>query len=157
MDIKPIGVIRTPHQNLKDMPIQPRGAKGVKGEVIIDEAFVAGLADIDGFSHIYLLYHFHKARRVEMSVVPFMDKTERGVYSTRSPLRPNNIGISIVELEGVNGNKLSINNVDILDGTPLLDVKPYIKTFDHVEDCRSGWMEASGAEVDKKRSDDRFI
>lgn len=157
MIIKPMGVIRTPYRMLKNMPIQPRGGKGVKGEVIVDEAYVEGLADLDGFSHIYLLYHFHKAQREEMTVVPFMDKTARGVYATRSPLRPNHIGISIVELEAVQGNRLLVNNVDILDETPLLDIKPYIKAFDQVEHSSSGWMEAGGDEVEKKRSDDRFL
>lgn len=157
MRIKPIGVIRTPHKNLEDMPIQPRGAKGLKGEVIVDKDYSEGLADLDGFSHVYLLYHFHEARRVEMTVTPFMDKTKRGVYATRSPLRPNHIGISIVELEEVRGTRLLIKNVDILDGTPLLDIKPYIKAFDQVENCRSGWMGASEEDVEKKRSDDRFV
>lgn len=157
MLIKPIGIIRTPYKNLKDMPVQPRGGKGIKAEVIVDDAYSGGLADLDGFSHIYLIYHFHEAPRVEMTVLPFMDKTERGVYATRSPLRPNHIGISIVELEAVQGNRLLIGNVDMLDETPLLDIKPYIEVFDQMENSRSGWMVASGDEVEKKRSDDRFV
>jgi len=125
MEIEPIGVIRTPHKKLADMPIQPRGARGNSGEVIVADAYAEGLADLDGFSHIYLIYHFHEARRVEMKVLPVMDTVKRGVYSTRSPLRPNHSGISIVALESVQGNRLLVSNVDMLDGTPILDLKPF--------------------------------
>ncbi len=155
-EIKPIGIIHSPHYSIKDMPIQPKGASEIEGYVIVDEEFIDGLKDIEGFSHIYLLYSFHEATRTELLVTPFMDKQTRGVFATRSPLRPNHIGISIVKLKRVEGNKLVVEGVDILDGTPLLDIKPYIEKFDSVKESASGWLQASDEEISKKRSDDRF-
>ncbi len=155
-DINPIGIIHSPHKSIKDMPIQPKGASEFAGQVIVDEKYINGLQDLDGFSHIYLLYSFHKATRTEMHVTPFMDKQTRGVFATRSPLRPNHIGISIVNLIKVEGNIVFVKGIDILDGTPLLDIKPYIEKFDAVQDSVSGWLEASDEEIRKKRSDKRF-
>lgn len=155
--MKQIGTIHTPFHRLEDMPIQPKGAVGVPGTVIVDEAYQAGLADLDGFSHIYLLYHFHQARRVELTVVPFLDTAPRGVFATRSPLRPNHIGLSIVELMMIEDNRLTVRNIDILDGTPLLDIKPYIVAFDRVEQSRSGWLQADEVDIREKRSDGRFV
>ncbi len=154
--MQPIGVIRTPFTNLADMPIQPRGAADTLGRIIIEDRFAEGLEDLDGFSHIYLLYVFHRATKVALTVTPFMDDQPRGVFSTRSPLRPNHIGLSIVELIERDGSELTIRGVDILDNTPLLDIKPYIDHFDRVENSRSGWMTASETEVRSKRSDERF-
>lgn len=151
-----IGIIRTPFTSLEDMPIQPRGGSGIIGEIIVDDAYGEGLADLDGFSHIYLLYQFHRVHRVKMRVVPFMDRVARGVFATRSPLRPNHIGLSIVELVSVAGTRLTIRNLDILDQTPLLDIKPYIEQFDKIETARSGWVSGSGADVARRRSDGRF-
>ena len=139
------------------MPIQPKGAKGIEGHVLINESFVEGLSDLDGFSHVYLIYHFHAATRVEMKVIPFMDKVERGIFSTRSTLRPNHIGLSIMELLEVEGNKVLLKGMDILDGTPVLDIKPYIANFDKVEKSQSGWMQASPEDVKNKRSDNRYV
>lgn len=155
--MQPIGTIHSPFTSLKDMPIQPKGAEGTIGTIEIKEEYQEGLQDLDGFSHIYLLYTFHEAARTALIVTPFMDTTPRGVFSTRSPLRPNHIGLSIVELVGVEKNLLKVRGIDILDGTPLLDVKPYIKHFDAVQNSRSGWMKGSADDVAKKRSDDRFI
>jgi tRNA-Thr(GGU) m(6)t(6)A37 methyltransferase TsaA len=152
-----IGTIHSPFTSLEDMPIQPKGAKDVVGTVELHQEYLQGLADLDGFSHIYLLYQFHKAARTALTVVPFMDTTPRGVFSTRSPLRPNHIGLSIVQLIGVEKNLLTVKGIDILDGTPLLDVKPYIASFDAVQHSRSGWMKASAESVAQKRSDDRFV
>lgn len=157
MLVKTIGLIRTPHKNLEDMPIQPKGAAGVTGVIALDEDYASGLADLLGFSHIYLIYQFHKATRTEMEVMPFMDSKKRGVFATRSPLRPNHIGLSIVELVSVDGLKITVCNVDMLDKTPLLDIKPYIKEFDHMENTRSGWLKATGEDLRQKRSDNRFI
>lgn len=151
-----IGTIRTPFTTLTDMPIQPKGAAEVYGQIILDSRFEKGLQDLDGFSHIYLLYHFHKADRTELTVVPFMDTQSRGVFSTRSPLRPNHIGLSIVELVKTEANIVHVKGIDVLDQTPLLDIKPYIETFDQVEQSRSGWMTAGEEEVSSKRSDRRF-
>ncbi len=156
-EIRQMGEIHSPYNNIKDMPIQPKGAAGIEGYVLIDEKFVKGLNDLDGFSHIYLLYSFHEAKRTELVVMPFMDTRARGVFSTRSPLRPNHIGLSIVKLKKIIGNRLVVEGVDILDGTPLLDIKPYIEKFDGVKNSKSGWMKASGDEVRKKRSDERFM
>ena len=155
--IKPIGIIHSPFNSLENMPIQPRGAVDVEGCVVVDDAWVDGLRDLDGFSHIYLIYSFHNARRTELRVTPFMDKCQRGVFATRSPLRPNHIGMSIVRLVKVEGNTLIVRGIDVLDGTPLLDIKPYIEKFDAVESSCSGWMKAGDDDVCRKRSDDRFI
>jgi tRNA-Thr(GGU) m(6)t(6)A37 methyltransferase TsaA len=151
-----IGVIHTPFTSLRDMPIQPVGARDVEGEVVVEERFAPGLKDLDGFSHIYLLYFFHAANRIELEVVPFMDSARHGVFATRSPLRPAHLGLSVVELLAVDGNRLRVRGVDILDGTPLLDIKPYIPQFDHRPEATSGWMKASQEEVERRRADERF-
>ncbi len=151
-----IGTIHSPYTRIENMPIQPRGARDVEGSVHVREEFAEGLRDLDGFSHIYLLYHFHKAGEPRLTVVPFLDTTPRGVFATRSPLRPNPIGISIVEVVRIEGATIVIKGVDILDGTPLLDIKPYIPAFDAVEHAASGWMTARPEDVEKTRSDDRF-
>ncbi len=155
-EINPIGTIYSPFKSIEDMPIQPKGAAEVAGQVILDEKYIDGLRDLDGFSHVYLLYSFHKAKRTEMLVTPFMDEQTRGVFATRSPLRPNHIGISVVRLTGVEGHKVFVKGIDVLDGTPLLDIKPYIEKFDTVQNSVSGWMQASDQEISKKRSDKRF-
>ncbi len=155
-NIEQIGTIHSPHTTIKDMPIQPKGASGIEGYVLVDEEYAEGLQDIGGFSHIYLLYSFHEAVRTELLVTPFLDKQKRGVFSTRSPLRPNHIGISIVKLKKIEANKVFVEDVDILDGTPLLDIKPYIENFDAVGNSLSGWMQASDKDVSDKRSDNRF-
>ncbi|MBW1637308.1 MAG: tRNA (N6-threonylcarbamoyladenosine(37)-N6)-methyltransferase TrmO [Deltaproteobacteria bacterium] len=151
-----IGTIHTPFTNLEDMPIQPKGAKEVIGEVEINSELVEGLTDLEGFSHIYLLYEFHMAQRTALKVTPFMDTSKRGVYATRSPLRPNHIGLSIVKLEKVENNIITVLGIDVLDGTPLLDIKPYIAAFDEIRESSSGWMQASAKDVARKRSDRRF-
>lgn len=154
--MEPIGVIRSPFTEIAGMPIQPKGATDVEGKVIIEPEYVEGLSDIEGFSHIYLIYSFHLAKRTALSVIPFMDKVQRGVFSTRSPLRPNHIGLSIVELLARQGHELRVRGVDVVDGTPLLDIKPYIKEFDAVKESRSGWLDACDEEITSKRSDSRF-
>jgi tRNA-Thr(GGU) m(6)t(6)A37 methyltransferase TsaA len=138
------------------MPIQPAGARDVEGRVRIDDCYAEGLRDLEGFSHVYLIYLFHKAKEMRLTVTPFLDTCTRGVFATRSPLRPNHIGLSIVELVRVEGNTLIIKGVDVLNETPLLDVKPYVENFDRVGQSRSGWMTASAEDVSAKRSDDRF-
>lgn len=154
--MQPIGIIQSPFKKLVDMPIQPKGAADIEGRVVVEKKYEEGLADLEGFSHIYLLYEFHLAKREELTVTPFMDDHPRGVFATRSPLRPNHIGLSIVELQRREGNELIIRGVDILDGTPLLDIKPYIRQFDYVEKSRSGWCSADDNEVRQKKSDARF-
>jgi len=154
--MKPIGTIHTPFRRIEDMPVQPSGGAGVIGTVVLEAGLRDGLDDLVGFSHVYLIYRFHRAQRVELRVVPFLDTRPRGVFATRSPLRPNHIGLSIVELIGIEGTTLTVRNIDILDGTPLLDIKPYVERFDRVEASRSGWMSASAETVAACRSDRRF-
>ncbi len=152
----PIGIIHSPFQDLAGMPIQPSTAEGVEGKIVLDPAYQAGLKDLEGFSHIYLLYYFHKSGNPELLVKPFLDDQKRGVFATRAPRRPNNIGLSIVKLINIQGNELQIANVDILDGTPLLDIKPYVPYFDEPEVNRVGWLEKYKGEIEGKLSDDRF-
>jgi tRNA-Thr(GGU) m(6)t(6)A37 methyltransferase TsaA len=156
LTVQLIGTIHSPFTELGNMPIQPVGASNVEGEVVVDQRFAEGLKDLEGFSHIYLLYHFHKAKRTELQVIPYMDTEERGVFATRSPLRPAHIGISIVELLGVEGHRLKVRGLDVLDGTPLIDIKPYIPHFDHQRNATSGWMKSRAHHVEAKRSDNRF-
>ena len=156
ISLTPIGYAKSPFSRLANMPIQPKGAKGVIGEIIINPELAKGLSDLEGFSHIYLIYYFHKAGESKLTVKPFMDNKPRGVFATRSPIRPGHIGISIVELLSVDDNVLTISGIDLLDETPILDVKPYIEKFDHPENSKSGWLNASEDEISKKRSDDRF-
>ena len=138
------------------MPIQPSGAKGIKGTVDILPEFAEGLKDLEGFSHIILLYHFHKSRSHELIVTPFLDRQPHGVFATRAPRRPNPIGLSVVKLLCIKDNVLHIENVDILDQTPLLDIKPYVPAFDEQSGARTGWLEGKRKDVPKTRSDDRF-
>jgi tRNA-Thr(GGU) m(6)t(6)A37 methyltransferase TsaA len=152
-----IGVIHSPFKDLKGMPIQPAGAEGVIGRVVIEPAYAPGLRDLEGFSHIYLIYYFHKATKIELEVKPFLDDQVHGVFATRSPLRPAHIGLSIVKLISVDKNQLVVAGIDVLDGTPLLDIKPYIASFDQVCESQNGWMSSSRKEIAEKRSDDRFI
>lgn len=143
---KPIGVIRSEHVVAQQTPIQPVYAKGCKGLVELFADYVEGLEDLDGFSHIYLIFHFNKAGPVQLTVKPFLQDIARGVFSTRAPCRPNGIGLSIVELVGREGNVLFLDGVDILDGTPLLDIKPYSAKFDRLDNTRNGWQD----EVDEE-------
>lgn len=152
----PIGIIHSPFQGLEDMPIQPTGAAGVKGRVEVFADYRPGLKDLDGFSHIILLYHFHHSNSFNLQLVPFMDTEQHGVFATRAPKRPNPIGLSIVKLDRVEDGVLYIQNVDIIDGTPLLDIKPYAPVFDAQVDVRTGWLEKSGQAVTSKKSDGRF-
>ena len=156
MDISPIGMIETPFTSLEGMPIQPAGAKGIKGRIHIAPAFEEGLNDIEGFSHLILLYHFHRSSGYDLTVTPFLDKTPRGLFSTRAPRRPNPIGLSIVRLLSRKGRILEIEDVDVLDKTPLIDIKPYVPRFDVREVTSSGWLENSQNDAKNKRSDDRF-
>jgi tRNA-Thr(GGU) m(6)t(6)A37 methyltransferase TsaA len=157
IEIVTIGTIHSPFREPENMPIQPNGARDAEGEVILHECYADGLRDLDGFSHIHLLYHFHKALRTELLVVPFLDTRKRGVFATRSPLRPSHVGMSVVKLLEIAGNRVRVQGLDILDGTPLIDIKPYIPHFDNRPGATSGWLKASLDEVARKRSDDRFI
>jgi len=151
-----IGIIHSPFTDIENMPIQPNGAKNMEGEIYIHDRYIEGLKDIDGFSHIYLIYPFHKTERTSLIVTPFLDTVKHGVFATRSPLRPNHIGLSIVRLIKRDGGKLTVRDIDILNETPLWDIKPYIENFDVVKNSSSGWMKANKAEISRKRSDGRF-
>ena len=153
---RPIGVIRSPFRDPAGMPIQPGGARGIAGRVEVFGEFRAGLADLEGFSRIILLYPFHRSKGYSLAVIPFLDTRERGVFATRAPRRPNAIGLSMVRLTGVRDGELLIGDVDILDGTPLLDIKPYVPAFDSYPDETSGWLTGRAGEVGSARSDGRF-
>ncbi len=160
INLKQIATIRSPFCNLEKMPVQPRGAKNTYATIEFKKEFQEGLKDLDGFSHLYLIYYFHKVKEHKLIVIPFNDNTNtpRGVFSTRTPMHPNSIGLSVVELVSVEDNIVTIKGVDILDGTPLLDIKPYIENFDKIEGkTKSGWMKSSSNDIEVKRSDDRFI
>jgi len=153
---RPIGIVHSPFEEIAGVPIQPTGASGIRGTVEVFPEFTEGLKDLEGFSHVILLYHFHRVQEPKLTVTPFMDSLPHGVFSTRAPKRPNPIGLSIVKLLRVEQNVLYIENVDIIDGTPLLDIKPYVPEFDQHPADRVGWLEQAKGHVQSKRSDDRF-
>ena len=156
IEFSPIGIVHSPFLKPDHMPIQPAGAAGIKGSVEIFEDFQEGLKDLDGFSHIILLYHFHRSRGFKLQVVPFMDSELRGVFATRAPKRPNPIGLSVVRLDRIEDGVLYIRNVDIIDGTPLLDIKPYVPDLDAGGKIRTGWLTRTKRTVSSLKSDDRF-
>lgn len=138
------------------MPIQPVSEISAPGTVEIFPEFAAGLKDLAGFSHIYLIYYLHEAKPGPLLVTPFLDKEVRGVFATRAPSRPNGIGLSLVRLLGIDGSTLHVEDLDVLDGTPLLDIKPFIPAFEGVTDLRVGWLEQGEEKIREQRSDDRF-
>ncbi len=156
IEYRPIGIVHSPFARTEGMPIQPAGAAGVRGTVEIFEEFRAGLKDLQGFSHVILVYHLHRSKGFTLHVVPFLDSRPRGVFATRAPRRPNPIGISVVRLRRVRGRTMYIEDLDILDGTPLLDVKPYVPDFDEPTQVRTGWLERARRRVASRRSDGRF-
>jgi len=148
---QPIGVIHSEHVVAEQTPIQSTYAKGCKGRAEVFPAYAQGLRDLEGFSHIYLIYHFHQAGPAKLLVTPFLQDVTRGVFATRAPCRPNAIGLSIVELLGRDGTTLYLDGLDVLDGTPLLDIKPYTAKFDRREPTRNGWQD----EVDETEAQRR--
>jgi len=156
MQTKAIGTIHTPFTDSAGMPIQSAGAIGVNGTVEVFDEYQDGLQDIEGFSHIVLLYVFHRSEGYNLKVVPFLDAQSRGLFATRAPKRPNPIGLSVVQLDGIENGVLHVRNVDMLDGTPLLDIKPYVPEFDSPSNVRTGWLEQARKNVGKHKSDDRF-
>jgi tRNA-Thr(GGU) m(6)t(6)A37 methyltransferase TsaA len=148
---KPIGVIRTDHLIEEKTPVQPAYANGCKGRAEVFPEFAEGLRDLEGFSHVYLIFHFHRCGSTKLLVKPFLQDVERGVFATRAPCRPNAVGLSIVELVRREGNVLHINNMDILDGTPLLDIKPYTAKFDRIDTTRNGWQDEVDEETARRR------
>ena len=138
------------------MPVQAAAAKGIQGRIEGLPACGEGLQDLEGFSHLILLYVFHRARAPELLVKPFLGDRRHGVFATRAPARPNPIGISVVRLVRVDGLMLHIEDVDVVDGTPLLDIKPYVPAFDVCQAERTGWLAEGVKNLDGARSDDRF-
>ena len=157
-DIKyrPIGIIHSPFEGPNGTPIQPAGAKGINGSVEVFPQYAEGLKDVEGFSHIILIYHFHLSGESSLTAKPYMDTESHGVFAMRGPSRPNSIGISVVRLVKVEENILRIQDVDIVDGTPLLDIKPYVPEFD-IRDVESiGWLEKNVHKLSESKDDGRF-
>jgi tRNA-Thr(GGU) m(6)t(6)A37 methyltransferase TsaA len=151
-----IGTIHSQFHKPEGTPIQPGAGKGISGTVEVFPEYAGGLKDLDGFSHIMLVYHFHRSREYSLEVVPFLDDQPHGVFSTRAPARPNPIGISIVRLAGIEDNILLVEDMDMVNGTPLLDIKPYVTEFDSVEISQSGWLEKKKDSISSKKDDGRF-
>lgn len=152
--VQPIGVIRSPHRTAAGTPIQPVYAEQANGEVIVDARYESALADIEGFERIWLVYCFDRAGPFKPRVVPYRDNREHGLFATRAPTRPNPIGLSVVRLLGREGNVLRVGELDVLDGTPLLDIKPYVPEFDSYPGSGAGWLDAQ--REDRRQADDRF-
>ncbi|MBC8213364.1 MAG: tRNA (N6-threonylcarbamoyladenosine(37)-N6)-methyltransferase TrmO [Candidatus Marinimicrobia bacterium] len=153
---KPIGIIHSSSKTPKGTPIQPLTDKKNPGCVEVFSEFADGLQDLSGFSHLYLIYHFHLSKKHKLKVIPFLDDCERGVFSTRAPSRPNSIGLSLVKLDKIEDNKLFIRSLDIVDGTPLIDIKPYVNEFEKIEDCKIGWLQYKAKRFKSIKGDDRF-
>ncbi len=153
-EIRPIGTIRSPFAEAPGTPIQPAYACGAEGVVEVFEPFAEGLADLDGFERVWLLYWCHRCVAARLRVVPYRDTREHGVFSTRAPARPNPIGLSCVGLVRVEGNMLHVKDIDVLDGTPLLDIKPYVPVFDSYAASRAGWFDENRA--GRTTADTRF-
>jgi len=156
IEYQPIGIAHSPFTTLEDMPIQPAGAAGVAGTVEVLPEYAEGLQDVNGFSHIILIYHFHRSKGFKLRVVPFLDSEARGVFATRAPSRPNPIGLSVVKLVKITGRILHIENIDLLDKTPILDIKPYVPLFDHQTTFRLGWLEKASNNAVHTKADRRF-
>lgn len=154
---KSIGIIHTPFKEPKGTPIQPTASVNNEGKVEIFPEFIDGLHDLENFSHVFLIYHFHLSKKTSLKVKPFMDNNEHGIFATRAPSRPNPIGISIVRLNKIENNMLYINDVDIVDGTSLLDIKPYVPEFDIRKVTKNGWLERNVHKLEKTKDDERFI
>lgn len=153
----PVGIVHSPFHKVKGTPIQPHAATGTEGTIEVFPQYVDGLRDLDGFSHIILIYHFHLAKHTSMRSRPFLDKQERGIFAIRSPNRPNPIGISVLRLDRMEDNILHVRDVDILDGTPVLDIKPYVPEFDCMEADRVGWLSGNLHKLAITRDDGRFV
>ena len=139
--MSPIGIIHSPYEQVKDMPIQGKFKPGVKAWIELQEEYSAGLKDLDGFSHAIIIYYFHRSEKTEIEGKPFLEDNKHGIFAIRSPHRPNHIGLSVVKIEKIQGNKLHFSEVDVFNGTPVLDIKPYVKQFDIRDNTISGWLD----------------
>jgi len=137
----PIGIIRSPYKENKDIPIQGTFNDKIEAWLELKDEYVNGLKDLDGFSHAIIIYYFHKSHREEIEGRPFLEQNEHGIFAIRSPHRPNHIGFSIIKIKRIKANKVYFTEVDVLDGTPLLDIKPYVKYFDSRDNVISGWVD----------------
>jgi tRNA-Thr(GGU) m(6)t(6)A37 methyltransferase TsaA len=151
---KPIGIVKSPFRDQAGTPIQPVYAQGTKGKVIVFDAYKKALKDLDGFSRIWLIYYFDRAKPWSPLTLPYRDNQERGLFATRAPARPNAIGISAVKVVSLKDNEIEVEELDILDNTPILDIKPYVSGFDSYPDEKAGWYDAN--KIDMKSADDRF-
>ena len=158
IELESIGTIHTQFKEIEGMPTQPTVAKRINGVIEMMSKYVDGLKDLGDFSHIHLIYLLHKVDGYMLEVKPFMDNDTHGVFATRSPKRPNRIGMSVVKVKKVEGNTIHIENVDILDGTPLLDIKPYVPQLyeDTIDELKIGWFETKHQKAKSQKSDDRF-
>jgi tRNA (adenine37-N6)-methyltransferase len=152
----PIGIIHTPFKHQKGTPIQSVGGADISATIEIFPEYADGLKDIEGFSHLILIYHMHLVKESHLQVTPFLDCTEHGIFATRAPVRPNPIGLSIVQLKKVEGTLLYIKEIDILDGSPLLDLKPFVPMFDTRDAVTTGWFENNIKDISKIKDDGRF-
>ena len=156
MHFKSIGIVHSPFKEPKNVPIQASASKGIEGTLEIYPEYVEGLQDLEGFSHLILLYNFHLVKNCSLIVKPFLDDKIHGVFATRSPARPNRIGISTVFLTKIENNILHIQDVDIIDGTPLLDIKPYVPEFDCRRTSKIGWFSDKISKLKTTKDDGRF-
>lgn len=156
IEYKPIGLIHSPFKECKGTPIQGVSAGDTEGIVEVFPEYKAGLKDLDGFSHIILIYHFHLSGRFSLRVKPYLDNRLRGLFATRAPSRPNPIGLTIVQLVKIESGNLYIRQLDVVDGTPLLDIKPYVPEFDAQEIRKTGWLESQIHKLHQTKNDSRF-
>ena len=156
INYSPIGLIHSPFKTPEGTPIQPTAATGIEGSIEIFPEFTAGLQDLAGFSHIYLIYHFHLSKQFSLKVTPFLDDRKRGLFATRAPSRPNPIGLSVVRLVDITDATLTVRDIDVVDGTPLLDVKPYVPEFDVRKVDRIGWIGKKTRKIKGAVDDGRF-
>lgn len=152
----PIGVAHSPFRSPEGTPIQAGVAKDIQARIEIFPEYAKGLKDLEGFSHIIVLFHLHVAKFKSLNVIPFLDTESHGIFSTRSPGRPNPIGFSVVELERIEKDMLFVKGVDILDGSPILDIKPYVPQFDVFETTKNGWIEKNVHRMKIQKDDGRF-
>ncbi|MDX8339609.1 tRNA (N6-threonylcarbamoyladenosine(37)-N6)-methyltransferase TrmO [Draconibacterium sp. IB214405] len=158
VEMSVIGTISTPHKTLSNIPIQSVGAEEFIGIIELEPHLTDALDGLEGFSNLILLYHLHLSKGYKTRVTPFMDDKEHGLFATRSPKRPSPIGMSTVELLKIEGNKIWFKGADMLDGTPLIDIKPFFRQVDNRPNAVSGWLDAKDDDLPTKhRSDDRFV
>ena len=136
-----IGTIHSPHKEISRIPIQPIFCNDIEGSIVLEPEYADGLKGLEGFSHIYLFYYFHESRKVCLQLKPYLSDQEQGIFASRAPHRPNKLGMSLVRLVSIEENILHVNDIDILNGTPLFDIKPYIQRFDSRDNVRSGWQD----------------